>query len=313
MPVPVYLFTGFLDSGKTTFLQNALEDDRFQNNKDRTLLLLAEEGECELDLSRVQGQVKIVSLTEKEQWDYRTLEDLYKRSRAQRVIIEYNGMWLLSDLQQAMPKSWQLYQVMMMADATTMDLYDSNMRQLVADKIAASEMVAFNRVTAATDKMKLHQLVRGVNRRAQILYEYIGGHTEIDDIEDPLPFDMDAEVIEVEDEDFGLLYMDCMDNPEKYHGKQISLRMLSMRSPKLPNDQFVAGRIAVTCCADDASLIGFPAFAPAGVTPQNRPYYRAVGTLMAEHHAVYGEVGPVLYVTDMQEADKPADEWVYFR
>ena len=313
MPVPVYLFTGFLDSGKTTFLQSALEDDRFQNKKDRTLLLLAEEGECELDLSRVQGQVKIVSLTEKEQWDYRTLEDLYKRSRAQRVIIEYNGMWLLSDLQQAMPKSWQLYQVMMMADATTMDLYDSNMRQLVADKIAASEMVAFNRVTAATDKMKLHQLVRGVNRRAQILYEYVGGQTEIDDIEDPLPFDMDAEVIEVEDEDFGLLYMDCMDNPEKYHGKQISLRLLSMRSPKLANDQFVAGRIAVTCCADDASLIGFPAFAPATVTPQNRTYYRAVGTLIAEHHAVYGEVGPVLYVSEMQETDKPADEWVYFR
>lgn len=313
MPVPVYLFTGFLDSGKTTFLQSALEDDRFQNKKDRTLLLLAEEGECELDLSRVQGQVKIVSLTEKEQWDYRTLEDLYKRSRAQRVIIEYNGMWLLSDLQQAMPKSWQLYQVMMMADATTMDLYDSNMRQLVADKIAASEMVAFNRVTAATDKMKLHQLVRGVNRRAQILYEYAGGQTEIDDIEDPLPFDMDAEVIEVEDEDFGLLYMDCMDNPEKYHGKQISLRLLSMRSPKLANDQFVAGRIAVTCCADDASLIGFPAFAPATVTPQNRTYYRAVGTLIAEHHAVYGEVGPVLYVSEMQETDKPADEWVYFR
>ena len=313
MPVPVYLFTGFLDSGKTRFMQNALEDDRFQNDRDRTLLILCEEGEEEIDVSRVRGQLKIERITDKDQLHFRTLEDLYKCSRAKRVIIEYNGMWLLSDLQAALPKSWQIYQVMMMADATTIDLYNSNMRQLVADKLAATEMVAFNRCPRDVDKLKLHSLVRAVNRRADILYEYVGGHTEMDDIVDPLPFDLSAPLIPVEDEDFGLFFMDAMDDPPKYDGKVIQARLLAARSPKLPADQFVGGRIAVTCCADDASLIGFPCVAPAGVKPENRAYYLVRAVLKSQRHPVYEDFGPVLYVQAMVEADQPDDEMVYFR
>lgn len=313
MPVPVYLFTGFLDSGKTTFMQSALEDDRFQNDKDRSLVILCEEGECELDLSRVRGTVKVETLSDREQLDYRTLETLYKRSKAKRVIIEYNGMWMLSDLKNALPRSWQIYQVMMMADATTIDLYDSNMRQLVVDKIAAAELVAFNRCPQNVDKQKLHRLVRAVNRRAEILYEYRGGHTEIDDIVDPLPFDMHAPVIEVEDEDFGLFFMDIMDDPTKYDGKEVSFLSLAMRSPKLPSEQFVGGRIAMTCCADDASLIGFPCLAPVGVKPENRAYYRLRAQVKSQRHPVYEDFGPVLYVLSLEEAAKPADEMVYFR
>ena len=193
MPIPVYLFLGFLESGKTTFIQNALEDDRFQNEKDRSLVILCEEGEEELNLSRIRGNVKVETLTDKAQLNYRTLEDMLRRSRAKRVILEYNGMWLLSELQNALPRSWQIYQVMMTADASTIGLYDGNMRQLVADKLAVTEMVAFNRCRAGTDKEALHRLVRAVNRRADILYEYPGGQTEVDDIVDPLPFDREAD------------------------------------------------------------------------------------------------------------------------
>ena len=39
--IPVYLFTGFLDAGKTRFAQQTLEDKSF-NNGDRILLLLCE-------------------------------------------------------------------------------------------------------------------------------------------------------------------------------------------------------------------------------------------------------------------------------
>ena len=48
--IPVYSFTGFLDSGKTKFIQETLEDERF-NAGERTLVLLFEEGEEEYDLS----------------------------------------------------------------------------------------------------------------------------------------------------------------------------------------------------------------------------------------------------------------------
>ena len=50
MPIPVYAFTGFLDAGKTKFIQETLEDERF-NTGERTLVLICEEGEEEYDLS----------------------------------------------------------------------------------------------------------------------------------------------------------------------------------------------------------------------------------------------------------------------
>ena len=46
MEIPVYLFTGFLDSGKTKFIQETLEDVNF-NNGEKILLVVCEEGEEE--------------------------------------------------------------------------------------------------------------------------------------------------------------------------------------------------------------------------------------------------------------------------
>ena len=42
-PIPVYVFTGFLESGKTKFIQDILADPNFTENE-RTVLLLCEEG-----------------------------------------------------------------------------------------------------------------------------------------------------------------------------------------------------------------------------------------------------------------------------
>ena len=48
MEIPVYLFTGFLESGKTSFIRDLLNDPNFAEGE-RTLLFLCEEGEEELD------------------------------------------------------------------------------------------------------------------------------------------------------------------------------------------------------------------------------------------------------------------------
>ena len=42
--IPVYLFVGFLESGKTKFIQETFEDPNFDSG-DKTLLLICEEGE----------------------------------------------------------------------------------------------------------------------------------------------------------------------------------------------------------------------------------------------------------------------------
>ncbi len=199
--IPVYLFLGFLDSGKTHFMQENLCDREFMSGE-KTLVVLCEEGEEELDPSQYKGgkNVTIVTVSEKEQLTEPFLSEAAKKAKAERVMIEYNGMWLLNDLGQALPKNWQIFQIMMTADAATFDMYNSNMRQLVYDKISATEVVFFNRYDDSIDKMKLHTIVRAINRRANILYEYKDGSVEPDNIVDPLPFDINAPVIEVKDE-----------------------------------------------------------------------------------------------------------------
>ena len=256
--IPVYLFLGFLDGGKTKFIHDTLCDKKFQDG-DKTLCILFEDGEEELDTSEYAGgeNVTVVIADGKDNLTQKFLTDSLKNSGAERVMIEYNGMWTIQELAMVLPRNWQIYQIMMFADANSIISYNNNMRQLVYDKLNNSEVVFFNRCKPDVDKMPLHALVRQVSRRTAIVYEYEDGTMENDDIADPLPYDMDAPVVEVKDDDFGLLYMDAMENPKNYDGKTIRFKALTARSPRLPKGTFVGGRFAMTCCAEDIQYVGF--------------------------------------------------------
>ena len=53
--IPVYLFTGFLEGGKTKMLQEILEDENF-NDGCKILLIVCEEGIEEYDATRFWGK-----------------------------------------------------------------------------------------------------------------------------------------------------------------------------------------------------------------------------------------------------------------
>lgn len=312
--IPVYLFLGFLDGGKTKFIHETLCDRNFQDG-DKTLVILCEEGEEELDTSKYAGgkNVTIVSVESKEQLTRKFLEDSLKKCRAERVMIEYNGMWLLQDLGEVLPSNWEIYQIMMMADAATFDMYNSNMRQLVYDKINVTEVVFFNRYKDNIDKQKLHTIVRAINRRAGILYEYTDGTVERDEIVDPLPFDLDADIVEIKDTDFGLLYLDAMDQPEKYDNKTVRFKALIARNGKLPKNTFVGGRFAMACCAEDIQYVGFLCKWQHTDTLKNKGWYTVTAQIKAEKDRMFGnETGPMFYVTKAVPAEKPQEETVYF-
>ena len=249
--IPVYLFTGFLEAGKTKFIQETLEDKRFCNGE-RTLLLVCEEGEEEYAPDQfADASVFIRVLESQEELTPDTLEKYVEETQAERVVIEYNGMWLLDALYGAMPEGWMVYQEFLFADATTFLGYNSNMRQLVYDKLKSCELVVFNRFTPDMDKMAFHKIVRGASRRADIAYEYAGGKVEYDDIEDPLPFDLNAPVVEIKDEDFALWYRDMSEEPKKYEGKTVRFKCRALVRSKLPKQTFVVGRHVMTCCVED--------------------------------------------------------------
>ena len=209
MQIPVYVFTGFLDSGKTKFIQETLEDTRF-NAGERTLLLVFEDGDEEYDLSTYPFPNVYLEFLNQEEVTRKQLLSLAKKYRAQRVVMELNGMQQVGDLYMRFPEDWVVAQEVMFADSTTFMTYNANMRSLVMDKLVGAQMVVFNRLTPGTDTMPLHKLARAANRRIDILYDFTDGSTSFDDVVDPLPFDINAPVIEVKDQDFALWYRDVI-------------------------------------------------------------------------------------------------------
>ena len=90
MPIPVYAFTGFLEAGKTLFIQQTLEDPRF-NAGERTLLLVCEEGEEEYDASTYPHKCVYFEPIDQQAVTTEELEALQKKHHASRVVVELNG------------------------------------------------------------------------------------------------------------------------------------------------------------------------------------------------------------------------------
>ena len=292
--IPVYVFTGFLDSGKTKFIQETLEDPRF-NAGERTLLLAFEEGEEEYDFSSYPHQNVYLEVLDQQSVTTKELQALAKKYKAQRVVAELNGMQLVGDLYTRFPEDWAVAQEVMFADSTTFMAYNANMRNLVMDKLVGAQMVVFNRLKPGEDIMPFHKLARAASRRIDILYDYTDGSTQFDDIVDPLPFDINAPIIEVKDEDYALWYRDVSEEPEKYNGKTVSFKGQVAKLRREKNGMFAPGRFVMTCCVDDIQFCGIPCRYADGGKLESRSWVQVTAKISAEKHALYkGELGPVL-------------------
>ena len=309
MPIPVYVFTGFLDAGKTKFIQETLEDPRF-NAGERTLLLVFEEGEEEYDLSAFPKKNVYLEVLDQDAVTPRQLAAMQKKYRAERVVAELNGMKLVGDLYTRFPENWAVAQEVMFADASTILQYNANMRNLGVDKLSGCEMVVFNRVRPGEDTMPLHKLARAVNRRVDILYESTDGTSAYDETEDPLPFDIHAPVIEVQDEDYGLWYRDVSEEPEKYTGKTVRFKGQVARLRRDRDGIFAPGRFVMTCCVEDIQFCGVPCQYAEAAKLKARSWVLITAKISAEKHPLYqGGVGPILTALSV-EACSPAEQEV---
>lgn len=312
MNMPVYLFTGFLEGGKTSIIQESLADKRF-NSGEKTLVILCEEGIEELDPSEFWGKNVTIRLIENEaDLTEEKLRTLGNEHKYDRVIIEYNGMWMLDKLYRNMPRDWSIYQNMMFAEAKTFLSYNGNMRQLVYDKLKDAEMIVLNRAYEGIDKDEIHKVVRGISRRVSIVYDYPDGHVEYDDIEDPLPFDMNADVIDIKDEDFALWYRDLSENMKGYEGKTVHFKGLIARDNKLPSNSAIIGRHIMTCCADDIQYGGMVCVFKSASPLKTGEWITIKGKVKLETAKVYKAKGPVIYVESTEFAVAPKQEVATF-
>ena len=303
--MPVYLFTGFLESGKTKFIQETLEDKRFCN-KEKTLLLVCEEGEEEYAPEQFATDTVVIRVLEGQ--EQLTTEDLTKwaqETKADRVVIEYNGMWLLDALYAAMPEGWVVYQEFMFADAGTFLSYNGNMRQLVYDKLKSCELVVFNRFKPDMDKMEFHKVVRAASRRADIAYESTDGKVVYDDIEDPLPFDLNAPVIEIGDADFAEWYRDLGETPANYEGKTVRFKCRALKRSKMPANTFIVGRHVMTCCVEDIQFAALVCQWDKADSVQDDSWMILTAKLNFKFNKAYGRKGPVLSYVSHELCEAP--------
>ncbi len=312
MELPVYLFTGFLEAGKTSFITETMRDENFNDGKRKFLIILCEDGEEEFDPADLGDNVSFARFEDEQSLTPDRLSAMQKRAGADIVVVEYNGMWQLDRFYSALPDGWMVYQEILIIDSTTALVYNANMRSLMVDKLTSCEMVVFNRVAPDADKLELHKLVRGISKRASICYEDMAGEIEFDNIEDPLPYDINASVIEINDEDFAIFFRDMSEEYGKYDKKTVRFKGIVATDPALPKGHFAIGRHIMTCCQDDIAYRGVVAKGMMGLKLETRDWVIVEGKLTEEYSKLYGGRGPVLTVRKIERAEKPDQEVATF-
>ena len=309
MDIPVYLFAGFLDSGKTNFINGILEDGFAR--EDRTLLLCCEEGEEEYN-PRALDNVTVVTVDEEKDLTCSFLKECEKKYRPRQVLIEYNGMWQMERLyREVLPANWVLYQIMCMVQASTFDAYAKNMGQLMMEKITNADMLVFNRCTPELRDSLRKRNLRMVNRRADIYLENVDGTSEDYLTGNECPFDLSQDVIDIPDDDFGVWYVDVMDHPDRYKGKLVHMKLVMCHSTKYPGVD-CPGRFAMVCCEKDVSFLGLLARGEGLSQYKNHDWIEVTARMGVEKHPAYKGEGPVMQIVSVGPCAKPAQEVVSF-
>lgn len=309
--IPVYLITGFLEGGKTEFINFTMSQEYF-NDGSRTLLIVCEEGEEEYEPA-VLAKYHTTMVTVEEETDMTPefFKELKKKYRPERVIIEYNGMWRMATMtQMKMPFGYELYQIINIVDASTFELYLNNMKSLVIDMVTVADMIIFNRCKEDMPLSMFKRSIRAVNRQGEVVFENTEG--EMVEFEDELPFDIDAPQINIEDDDFGIWYVDALDHPDRYDGKIVRFKARAVRTPGFPKGSFLPGRNAMTCCADDVACIGFLCYYDRVTDIKSRQWVTVTARVRWQYCEAYKDEGPVLYASSVEAAEAAVNDVVYF-
>lgn len=307
--IPVYMINGFLESGKSEFIVYTLGQPYF-TTKGRTLLIVCEEGEVEYDAKLLKkSRTDMVVIDEEEDFTISNLVELEKKYKPERVIVEYNGMWNFKDMK--LPIHWKIEQQITTIDASTFTMYYTNMKSLLAEMVRKSEMIIFNRCDGIEDLSNFKRNMKAVNPQADIIFEDANG--EINEIlEEDLPFDINAPVIELDNMGYGIWYIDMMENIERYLGKIVEFTAMVYVPDNFPKGYFVPGRMAMTCCADDMAFLGYACKYDGISAYKQKDWVKVRATIQLEKFAGYKGEGPVLSAISVTPTKKPKEEVINF-
>lgn len=308
------MITGFLESGKTSFILDTISDKQFSKGQ-RTLIIACEEGEVEYapDILKA-AKAEIAYIENEEDFNEANLNELVKKYKPTQIMLEYNGMWSLRTMAEKAPKNWIFYQIFMFVDHSKYQIYMNNMRQLLSDNFSVADIVVFNRCEKnSVDKKTLRRSIKALNPRIDMMFEYTDGTIEQGfQGEDDMPYDLNADPIEIVHDDFGLWYVDILSTPERYINKNVHVKGMVFRASNVPKGYFVISRRAMTCCADDIQVVGILVKSPDEAKFKDGDWVDVTGKIIAEKQAAYKGVGPVLTAAEIKTTEPAASELVYF-
>lgn len=302
--MPLFLINGFLEAGKTQFLKFTMEQEYFQADG-KTLLIVCEEGDTEYDEEALKElHTAVVYIEDQKMLTPEYLEELELLYNPERVLMEWNGMWNQDDLR--LPPDWTVYQQITIVDGSTFELYAANMKPLLSAMVRNSELVICNRCDGISDEKltSYRRTLRAMGPKCEIVMEDEEGEIPQDMLEEDLPYDLNAEVIEIKPEDYGIFYIDCMDNTDRYLGKTVEFTGMVLKSPEFPKNYFVPGRMAMTCCEDDMTFLGYICKAREARHLETKQWVKVRAKVAREYWQDYGGEGPVLYAEDVQPAEE---------
>lgn len=306
----VYMINGFLESGKTQFISFTLGQQYFQV-KGKTLLILCEEGENEYEPDLLaQSRTEIELIENEEDFNPAHLTELEKKHKPERIIIEYNGMWNYKNMK--LPWYWKIEQQITTIDGSTFPMYYTNMRSLLAEMIRKSEMIIFNRCDEVKEQLSSYKRnIKAVNPSADVIFEDEKG--EIDEIfEEDLPYDLNQELIVLDNQGYGIWYLDSMDHLERYVGKKLQFVAMVLKPENFPKGYFVPGRMAMTCCADDMAFLGYTCEFSGADGLRQREWVKVTAVVAKEYWEDYNGEGPVLHAVSVEKTRPPKEEIISF-
>ena len=306
---PVYIINGFLDSGKTDFFRYTIAQPYFRT-KGKTLLIVCEDGENDYEEKLLkQTNTVIERIEEEEDFNPDALIALDAKYNPERILVEYNGMWNFKNMK--LPIMWKLEQQITVIDCSSFELYFNNMKSLLAEQIRNSDLILFNRCDGIEDLASYKRNVKAINQKADIIFEDKNGEVDVT-LDEDLPFDLNADPIELNNYGYGMFYLDALDHVERYEGKNVKFKGMVLKPEEFPKNRFVPGRMAMTCCAQDMQFLGFACEYESTDKLNEKDWVLVTAKVVKEYVAEYQGEGPVLKAISVESTTPPENQVIDF-
>ena len=308
--MPVFIVNGFLDSGKTTFIKNVINQNQFSEFKS-ILIIECEQGETAYEEEFLNRHGIHMVIVEEKEFTARALKELEKKYHPWAVMIEYNPMWKSINVDPLqLPDSWEVYQQITIIDASTFELYRKNMKSIISETLKNVDMVLFNRCKNDMNLSSYRRSAKALSSGVQIILEHEDG--TIIPLAEQLPYSLSTTDITVEDDDYGIWYLDIMERPEQYNGKIVNYKGKIARLRKAGENYFAAGRMVMTCCADDTQFLGHVCKYEDAELLIPGDWVQIEAEVCIEYRDEYRKNGPVMHIRKIKHAAPPKEDMIYF-